>query len=194
MVLQGHDKALEKLSSRVAAMVPEEQFREALEAAGLRASNSRFVNFAELAAIEALQVLACYLPLNTCLSCILRKMHILVSKLAVQTRHGSRLACAAGCRMGAGERSRASSHRRGDRIRAELHNGSGRGWRACHTGLRPKVSISCLSLLCHHHNLVQTNVGHAPTGTIFAAGACPQQRSDMAIRCASSNRCNKDIH
>lgn len=54
--MQGHDKALDKLPSRVAAMVPEEQFAEALAAAGLRASNSRFVNFAELAAIEALQV------------------------------------------------------------------------------------------------------------------------------------------
>ncbi|BDA48663.1 3-oxoacyl-[acyl-carrier-protein] synthase, mitochondrial [Coccomyxa sp. Obi] len=52
---KGHDKALEKLPSRVAAMVPKEQYFEAMAAAGLRPSNSRFINFAELASIEALQ-------------------------------------------------------------------------------------------------------------------------------------------
>jgi len=40
-------------------MVPGDQLTEAIEAAGLRASNARFINFAELAAIEALQVLHC---------------------------------------------------------------------------------------------------------------------------------------
>lgn len=59
--MQGHEKALEKLPSRVAAIVPKEQYFEAMEAAGLRSSNSRFINFAELASIEALQVMDHYL-------------------------------------------------------------------------------------------------------------------------------------
>ena len=54
--MQGHDVALEKLPSKVAAVVPREQLAQALSAAGLSAKGARFVNFAELAAIEALQV------------------------------------------------------------------------------------------------------------------------------------------
>ncbi len=55
-VLQGHDVALEKLPSKVAAMVPREQLQHAVAAAGLPAKGARFVNLAELAALEALQV------------------------------------------------------------------------------------------------------------------------------------------
>ena len=71
--MQGHEKALEKLPSKVAAMVPKEQYFEAMEAAGLRASNSRFINFAELASIEALQVmdqfLACVRHYHVAMKC-----------------------------------------------------------------------------------------------------------------------------
>ena len=54
--VQGHDVALEKLPSKVAAVVPGEQLAQALSAAGLSAKGARFVNFAELAGLEALQV------------------------------------------------------------------------------------------------------------------------------------------
>ena len=49
--------ALDKLPSRVAAVVPGEEYSLALAAAGLSAKGSRFVNFAQLAAQEALQVM-----------------------------------------------------------------------------------------------------------------------------------------
>ena len=55
-VLQGHDVALEKLPSKIAAMVPREQLQHAVAAAGLPGRGARFVNLAELAALEALQV------------------------------------------------------------------------------------------------------------------------------------------
>ena len=55
--LQGHAGALDKLPSRVAATVPGGEYSSALAAAGFSAKGSRFVNFAELAAQEALQVL-----------------------------------------------------------------------------------------------------------------------------------------
>ena len=55
-VLQGHDVALEKLPSKVAAIVPREQLQHAVATAGLPAKGARFVNLAELAALEALQV------------------------------------------------------------------------------------------------------------------------------------------
>lgn len=48
--------ALEKLPSKVAAVVPREQLAQAISAAGLPAKGARFVNHAELAALEALQV------------------------------------------------------------------------------------------------------------------------------------------
>lgn len=54
--MQGHEKVLEKLPSRVAAMVPNEDFLHAIQTAGLRPSEPRFINFAHLAAFEALQV------------------------------------------------------------------------------------------------------------------------------------------
>ena len=54
--VQGHDVALEKLPSKVAAVVPGEQLAQALSAASLSAKGARFVNFAELAGLEALQV------------------------------------------------------------------------------------------------------------------------------------------
>ena len=54
--VQGHDVALEKLPSQVAAVVPEEQLAQALSASSLSAKGARFVNFAELAGLEALQV------------------------------------------------------------------------------------------------------------------------------------------
>ncbi len=48
--------ALEKLPSKVAAVVPKEQLAHATSAASLPAKGARFVNHAELAALEALQV------------------------------------------------------------------------------------------------------------------------------------------
>lgn len=54
--VQGHDAALDKLPSKVAAVVPKAQLEHAISAAGLPAKGARFVNLAELAALEALQV------------------------------------------------------------------------------------------------------------------------------------------
>ena len=54
--VQGHDVALGKLPSQVAAVVPGEQLAQALSAASLSAKGARFVNFADLAGLEALQV------------------------------------------------------------------------------------------------------------------------------------------
>ena len=62
--MQGHEVALDKLPSKVAAVVPREQLERALSAAGLPAKGARFVNLAELAALEALQVM-CHCPCLT---------------------------------------------------------------------------------------------------------------------------------
>ncbi|CAK0739923.1 hypothetical protein CVIRNUC_001210 [Coccomyxa viridis] len=52
---KGHDVALGNLPSQVAAVVPGEQLAQALSAASLSAKGARFVNFADLAGLEALQ-------------------------------------------------------------------------------------------------------------------------------------------
>ena len=57
--MQGHGVALGKLPSKVAAVVPRDQLERALSAAGLPAKGARFVNLAEVAALEALQVAHC---------------------------------------------------------------------------------------------------------------------------------------
>ena len=131
--MQGHEKALEKLPSKVAAMVPKEQYVEAMEAAGLRASNSRFINFAELASIEALQVMN-PLPMSAISCCNKVPYRVMFGVLVVK-----RYNCA-GCRVGACQRSGTQSHRCRHWIRAELHNRSGRGGRLCVTGPHSQVS------------------------------------------------------
>ena len=47
---------LSKLPSKVAAMVPSTEYVDALRVAGLSAKGPRFINFAELAALESLKV------------------------------------------------------------------------------------------------------------------------------------------
>ena len=47
---------LSKLPSKIAAMVPRDEYADALRTAGISAKGPRFVNFAELAALEALKV------------------------------------------------------------------------------------------------------------------------------------------
>ena len=65
---QGHEVALDKLPSKVAAVVPRDQLEHAVSAAGLPAKGARFVNLAQLAALEALQV---SLRCSCLLSCVL---------------------------------------------------------------------------------------------------------------------------
>ena len=64
--VQGHDAALDKLPSKVAAVIPRDQLEHAISAAGLPAKGARFVNLAEVAALEALQV-SHRCPLPSCL-------------------------------------------------------------------------------------------------------------------------------
>ena len=56
MLAQEHRAALGKLPSKVAAMVPGREYADALRSAGMSEKGPRFVNFAELAALEALKV------------------------------------------------------------------------------------------------------------------------------------------
>jgi hypothetical protein len=69
---QGHEVVLESLPSKVAALVPNEEFVEAVTAAGLRASEPRFINFAQLAAMEALQVQSFSVRAECCLAAWVR--------------------------------------------------------------------------------------------------------------------------
>ena len=93
--LQGHDAALEKLPSKVAAVVPGEQLAQALSAAGLSAKGARFVTFAELASLEALQV--GHASPNFCQigqhCSILRSLHIHAAPLRPCITYGYQACC-----------------------------------------------------------------------------------------------------
>ncbi len=66
--MQGHKVALDKLPSKVAAVVPRDQLEHAVSAAGLPAKGARFVTLAQLAALEALQV-SDHCPFLTAVMC-----------------------------------------------------------------------------------------------------------------------------